>query len=245
MRKFGLIGYPLSHSFSKKYFTEKFEKAGIANCEYDNYPLDSIAEFPGLLEALPELQGLNVTVPYKERVIPFLDRLERAAGVVRAVNCIHFTRGEKVGYNTDVIGFKNALRPLIGGRQPEQALILGTGGASKAVAYVLEKLGIQYHFVSRYPVAEGYTYKELTGAIIRTHHLIINTTPLGTAPKVEEAPDIPYDFLGKDHLLFDLVYNPAQTRFLSLGKHRGAAIKNGYDMLIGQAEASWDIWSAE
>lgn len=244
MRKFGLIGYPLSHSFSKNYFSEKFAAMGITDCEYDNFSLSSIEAFPNLLETHPDLEGLNVTIPYKKKVIPYLDRLEDAAGTIGAVNCIHFTKGEKIGYNTDVIGFRKSLYPLIK-KRPEQALILGTGGASKAVAYVLKQLCIGYKFVSRRPVSGGFTYEELTREIVEAHTLIVNTTPVGTSPKTEEAPALPYEFLTATHILFDLVYNPAETRFLSLGKERGATTTNGYDMLIGQAEASWDIWTGE
>ena len=243
MRNFGLIGYPLTHSFSKKYFAEKFRKEKITECQYENYELASIAEFSQLAKTVNQLEGLNVTVPYKEKVISFLDGLSAAAAEIKAVNCIRFVGGQKIGYNTDVIGFKNSLLPLFRNIKPKQALILGTGGASKAVAYVMKELDIHFHFVSRRPLEHGYTYKMLTKKIIEEHQLIVNTTPLGTFPKVETAPDIPYSYLNNQHILHDLVYNPEETKFLSLGKAQGATIKNGYEMLIGQAEASWNIWN--
>lgn len=242
MRKFGLIGYPLSHSFSKKFFTEKFQTEGIADCAYELYPIPAITELPSLLEAVPELEGLNVTVPYKEQVKPFLDAMDEAALAVDAVNCIRLKNGKKTGYNTDVIGFKNTLLPLFK-EKPEKALILGTGGAAKAVAYVMKELNIAFRFVSRRSVTGGLLYEDLDEKLIRGHHLIVNATPVGTFPKTDKAPDIPYRFIGREHILYDLVYNPAETRFLTLGKQKGAVIKNGYDMLVGQAEASWEIWN--
>ncbi len=243
MRNFGLIGYPLTHSFSKRYFSEKFKKENITECQYENYQLEHIEEFSSLIASVNHLEGLNVTVPYKEKVIPFLDGLSEAAKDIRAVNCIRIVGGEKIGYNTDVIGFKNSLLPLLRGEVLKPALILGTGGASKAIAYVLKSLKMTYHFVSRHPIEGGYTYQDLTEEIMKDHKLIVNTTPLGTYPKVEGAPDLPYQFISSQHILHDLVYNPEETRFLSLGKERGAVIKNGYEMLVGQAEASWDIWN--
>lgn len=242
MRKFGLIGYPLSHSFSKKFFSKKFHREKITDCAYDLYPIAAIDELPQLLEAVPDLEGLNVTVPYKEQVKPFLDEIAEAAAEVGAVNCIQLKNGRKIGYNTDVIGFRNTLLPLLS-KKPAKALILGTGGAAKAVACVLRKLDIEACFISRRPLAGGLVYNELTEDVIKSHPLIVNATPVGTYPKEENAPDIPYDFLDKRHVLYDLVYNPAETRFLTLGKQQGALIKNGYDMLVGQAEASWDIWN--
>ncbi len=242
VRKFGLIGYPLSHSFSKKFFSHKFQAEKITDCEYELYPIPAIADFPRLLEAVPELEGVNVTVPYKEQVKPFLDHIAAAAAEIGAVNCIRIRDGKKEGYNTDVTGFKNTLLPLLG-EKPQKALILGTGGAAKAVAYVLKELAIDAHFVSRRPAGGSYAYEELTATVIRDHRLIVNASPVGTFPREKEAPDIPYHFLNARHLLYDLVYNPAETRFLMLGKQRGATIKNGYDMLVGQAEASWTIWN--
>lgn len=242
MKMYGLIGYPLSHSFSKGFFKEKFEKENITGCQYENYPIPGITEFTTLLEEHPQLQGLNVTIPYKEVVIPFLDELSDAAARIGAVNCIHFNGGKKTGYNTDVIGFTKSLQPLL---QPHhtQALVLGTGGAAKAIMYALEQLGITYTVVSRRPENGAITYKTLDQAIMEAHTVIVNTTPLGMYPKIDTFPEIPYQYLSSRHLLYDLVYNPAETAFLQKGAAQGAVIKNGHEMLILQAEASWEIWN--
>lgn len=242
MRHFGLIGYPLSHSFSKKYFFEKFQKENIRDCSYENYPLTSINLFPELIRETENLEGLNVTIPYKESVIPYLDHLDIAAEKIAAVNCIHFQKGKSTGFNTDIIGFERSLKPLLKPYHPS-ALILGTGGASKAIGYVLSKLHISFHYVSRNKKKDYLTYNELNEEIIHEHTLIINTTPLGTSPDTHNCPDIPYKFLGEKHLLYDLIYNPPETLFLQKGRERGATIKNGYEMLILQAEASWEIWN--
>lgn len=241
MRHFGLIGFPLSHSFSKKYFSEKFEREHIADCVYENYLLASIQLLPQLIQK-DNPEGLNVTIPYKESVISYLDYLDPAAEKIAAVNCIHFKNRKLTGFNTDIIGFERSLKPLL---QPhhKNALILGTGGASKAVGYVLSKLNISFHYVSRNKKEDHFTYDDLNEEIIHQHTLIINTTPLGTSPDVHHCPDIPYRFLGKAHLLYDLIYNPAETLFLQKGKQQGAMIKNGYEMLVLQAEASWEIWN--
>lgn len=241
MRHFGLIGFPLSHSFSKKYFSEKFEREQIAGCVYENYPLASIQLLPPLVQK-ENIEGLNVTIPYKESVISYLDYLDPAAKKIAAVNCIHFKDGKSTGFNTDILGFERSLKPLL---QPhhKQALILGTGGASKAIGYVLSKLSISFHCVSRNKRDDYFTYDDLNEEIIEQHTLIINATPLGTSPDIHHCPDIPYQFLSKEHLLYDLIYNPAETLFLQKGKERGAAIKNGYEMLLLQAEASWEIWN--
>jgi shikimate dehydrogenase len=243
MKQYGLIGYPLSHSFSKGFFGEKFEKEHITGCAYDNFPIPGINEFPALLEQHPQLQGLNVTIPYKEAVIPFLDELSDAAARIRAVNCIHFRDGKKKGYNTDVIGFSKSLQPLLRPHH-QQALVLGTGGAAKAIMYALEQLGITYAVVSRQAANGAISYESLTKEILDTHTLIVNTTPLGMYPKVDTFPEIPYQYLSSQHLLYDLVYNPAETAFLQKGAAQGAAIKNGHEMLILQAEASWEIWNS-
>lgn len=243
MKQYGLIGYPLSHSFSKGFFGEKFEKEHITGCSYDNFPIPGINEFPALLEQHPQLQGLNVTIPYKEAVIPFLDELSDAAARIRAVNCIHFRDGKKKGYNTDVIGFSKSLQPLLRPHH-QQALVLGTGGAAKAIMYALEQLGITYTVVSRQAANGAVSYESLTKEILDTHTLIVNTTPLGMYPKVDTFPEIPYQYLSSQHLLYDLVYNPAETAFLQKGAAQGAAIKNGHEMLILQAEASWEIWNS-
>ncbi len=249
MRKFGLIGYPLTHSFSQKYFTEKFRKEGIGDAVYENFPIATIDEFPALIASVKELQGLNVTIPYKERVIPYLDGLAGDAAAVKAVNTIRIVReGEKIrlwGYNTDVWGFEVTLRPLL---RPWHtfALVLGTGGAAKAVGYVLKKLGMEVWYLSRRPTGERtIRYDELTGAMLQQIKLLVNTTPLGMYPETEVCPDIPYQYLTDEHLLYDLIYNPDETLFMRLGKERGATVVNGLAMLEQQAEKSWEIWNDE
>ncbi len=242
MKVYGLIGYPLSHSFSKGFFAEKFQREGIQQCVYENFPIPTIADFPGLLQAQPQLSGLNVTIPYKEAILPFLDELSPAAAKIKAVNCIRFHDGRKTGYNTDVIGFKKSLLTFL---QPHhtRALVLGTGGAAKAVMYVLEELGIAYTLVSRTAADGVVTYASLDAAMMAAHTLIVNTSPLGMYPDVDKAPPLPYECLSSQHLLYDLIYNPEKTLFLQKGAARGAAVKNGHEMLILQAEASWDIWN--
>ncbi|HEY4205220.1 MAG TPA: shikimate dehydrogenase [Puia sp.] len=241
MRKFGLIGYPLSHSFSQKYFTEKFQQLGISDCQYELYPIEDIAEMKGLLQD-PELCGLNVTIPYKKQVMPYLGSMNHVVRETGACNCIKVTNGSTTGYNTDVIGFMQSLGKKL---QPfhKRALILGTGGASKAVEYVLRKLHIEYSYVSRKGEGEILRYEQVDEEVIYSHNLIINTTPLGMYPKVDICPPLPYEAIGPQHYLFDLVYNPARTLFLQNGEQRGAAVENGYDMLVGQAEESWRIWN--
>lgn len=243
MRQFGLIGYPLSHSFSKGYFTEKFLKEGIDDCHYDIFPLESIGDFVDLCEQHKNLVGLNVTIPYKEKIIPFLDELNNEAAAIGAVNTIKFINGKKIGYNSDCYGFEMSLKPLL---KPyhTNALILGTGGASKAVEYVLKKLGISFQYVSRNKTANTINYDELDERIIHHSKLIINSTPLGMYPNIENSPDISYDFITDKHLLFDLIYNPEETQFLKEGKQRGAQTKNGLEMLYLQAEKSWEIWNS-
>ncbi|QHS62495.1 shikimate dehydrogenase family protein [Chitinophaga agri] len=244
MKVYGLIGYPLSHSFSKGFFAEKFSREGIQECIYDSFPIPAIDELPALLAQQPELQGLNVTIPYKEVVIPYLDELSPAATQMKAVNCIHFKDGRKIGYNTDAIGFRRSLEPLLKPHH-NKALILGTGGAAKAVQFVLESLHIPYKLVSRQASADTISYEQLDTDTMASHTLIINTTPLGMYPNVTAAPAIPYDQLTDRHLLYDLIYNPAVTTFLQKGADRGATIKNGHEMLILQAEASWEIWNQQ
>ena len=241
-RLFGLIGYPLGHSFSERYFAEKFASQCIKEVEYRNFPLEKIDQLPRLLGEHPDLCGFNVTIPYKEQIIPYLDKLDEEAARIGAVNCVRIDNGKLMGYNADVYGFEQSLLTLIGSNRPA-TLILGSGGASKAVRYVLERLGMPYKEVSRTKRQDNLTYGELSRSVMESHRLIVNTTPLGTFPDTESAPDIPYELLGATHFLFDLVYNPPLTRFLSLGQTRGAAIKNGYDMLVGQAEKSWEIWN--
>jgi shikimate dehydrogenase len=237
---YGIIGHPLLQTFSPGYFKAKFEQLGLEE-SYHKFPLAAIGGLKTLLQTYPELKGLNVTIPYKEAVLPFLDELEDTAREIGAVNTIKIRDGKLKGYNTDVTGFRDSLQPLL---QPQHtsALVLGTGGASKAVAYVLRRLGIGYRFVSRTPAAGTLSYSMLDQRTIEEHLLIINTTPLGMFPHVTDAPAIPYEHLGKLHLLYDLVYNPAETLFLLRGKEQGAATQNGYNMLIGQAEAAWKIW---
>jgi shikimate dehydrogenase len=259
MPLFGLIGYPLGHSFSASYFAEKFKKEGI-DAVYRNFPLESVEEFKDLVrgreglktsqEGLKtrhgELRGLNVTVPYKQEIIPFLDSLSETAKAIGAVNTISFRRDKGQlflsGDNTDVIGFRRSLEQHLKSHH-DSALVLGTGGASRAVIYVLSKLGIDYKLVSRSSGDKKISYAELKEKMVDDTPLIINTTPLGTYPKVETFPPIPYKAISSDHLLFDLVYNPAKTEFLARGEKKGASIVNGYDMLVYQAEASWKIWN--
>lgn len=244
MNAFGLIGFPLSHSFSEKYFTHKFEKENILNAVYRAHPLASIDEFPALIKANPELVGLNVTIPYKEQIIPFLDSLDHTAEKIGAVNTIKINKGKLIGYNTDYFGFKGSLIKFIGpNAMPEKALILGTGGASKAVKFVLKDLNIDFQFVSRKTSKQAISYEEINQEIIRSSNLIINCTPLGTYPKVNELPALPYAQLTTNHFLFDLVYNPLVTAFMQKGIDAKCWVKNGLEMLHGQAEKAWEIWS--
>jgi len=247
MKKLGLIGYPLGHSFSKKYYLEKFKNENIQGIDYDLYPISTIEEFPELYTADSAFYGVNVTIPYKQAVIPYLDELSPEAAAIGAVNCIQIiqTPGEApylIGSNTDVIGFMNSLAPLLT-VDHKLALILGNGGATKAVCYALEKLGITYQIVSRSKSEKNITYEDLNTDLIQAHKLIINCSPVGTAPNIEHCPDIPYEGIGNTHLLYDLIYNPTETLFLKKGRERGAAIKNGLEMLILQAEENWKIWN--
>lgn len=242
-RRFGLIGKNISYSFSKKYFTDKFEKEEFTDCSYENFDLQTIAQFPKLIRENPTLRGMNVTIPYKEKIIPFLDKLNKKTTKIGAVNCIKITKNGKLkGYNTDYYGFKKSLEPLL---QPhhQKALILGTGGASKAVAFALEELGILYTFVSRSKKEDALDYKYINATTFDNYQLIINCTPLGTHPNVEEFPPIPYDFFTEEHIAFDLIYNPEETEFLKRAKAKNAVTKNGYEMLVLQAEKGWKIWN--
>lgn len=243
MRTFGLIGYPLGHSFSKKYFTDKFEREGITGNAYELYPLEQIGQLENLLVANPDLAGLNVTIPYKEQVIAYLDSMSPVVEEIGACNCIRIEEGRLMGHNTDVIGFSRSLLPKLKPHH-KQALILGTGGSAKAVAYALKELRIPFLQVSRTPIEGMIGYEEIDQSMLESHTLLINTTPVGMYPHTENCPAIPYDFIGADHYLFDLVYNPSITRFLQEGALRGAAIENGSDMLVIQAEASWEIWNS-
>lgn len=244
MRKFGLIGFPLSHSFSPDYFAEKFTRENIINCSYECFPIDRIEKFPALLCSLAELEGINVTIPYKKSVIPYLNFCSEEVTKMGACNCIKITNGFLTGFNTDVVGFEKSLSDRLTSSHT-QALVLGTGGSASAVEFVFEKLGIDFLFVSRTHAKnkKSCTYGELTKEVMEQRTLIINTTPLGMFPDVNNCPDIPYQFLTPRHYLFDLVYNPAKTLFLKRGEEMGAITKNGSDMLIIQAEESWKIWN--
>ncbi|MDR1707232.1 shikimate dehydrogenase family protein [Dysgonomonas sp.] len=246
MDTYGLIGYPLKHSFSRAYFTEKFAKEEI-DAIYLNFEIENISLFTGIIESQPTLKGLNVTLPYKEQVIPFLDEIDPRAQTIGAVNVIKILREngkvKLTGYNSDIIGFQNSISPLIDKNVHTKALILGTGGASKAVLNGLKAFGIESVLVSRTPNPEQLSYLDIDQDIINNYKVIVNTSPLGTFPNVEDAPDIPYHLLSNGHVLYDLVYNPAETKFLRLGKQQGATIKNGAEMLELQARAAWEIWN--
>jgi shikimate dehydrogenase len=244
MRLFGLIGYPLTHSFSKKYFTKKFEQEGLTVCRYELFPIASINELPEILFKHPELEGLNVTVPYKRQVIPFLDSSNNIPADVDACNCIKIKNGKLIGNNSDVIGFEKSFTPLLKPHH-KKALVLGNGGSAAAVVYVLKKLCIDFKIASReLHNNSSLIYKDINEKLMKEYNIIINTTPLGMVPNENSFPDIPYRFISEHHLLYDLVYNPAKTLFLQKGEERGAAIKNGEEMLILQAEESWNIWNA-
>lgn len=242
-KKFGLVGKNITYSFSKKYFTEKFSKELFDDCTYENFDIPTIEEFPNVLKENPDLKGLNVTIPYKEAIIPFLDTMSDKAFRIGAVNVIRFTKkGNLKGYNSDWYGFKKSLEPLL---QPhhKKALILGTGGASKAVAFALDKLGIFYTFVSREATENAIDYNRVNVTTFDNFQIIINCTPLGTCPNTKEFPPIPYEFFTEKHIAFDLIYNPEETQFLKKAKKKGATIKNGYEMLVFQAEKAWTIWN--
>jgi shikimate dehydrogenase len=242
MRLFGLIGYPLSHSFSKKYFTEKFEQEGLSNCRYENFPIASIDELKKVFENNPDLEGLNVTIPYKEQVLPFLYESSEAVKHVGACNCIKVISGKLYGFNTDVIGFEETINAKLLPHH-KKALVLGSGGASKAIQFVLRKKGIEFLVISRSMNPLFIPYEKVTPDLIQEYPLIINTTPLGMQPHTDTYPSIPYSALTTQHYLYDLIYNPAKTLFLQKGEERGAAIQNGADMLVIQAEESWNIWN--
>ncbi len=242
-RLFGLIGYPLSHSFSKRYFSEKFQLEGFPDYEYELYPIPEIGSLPDLLKEHPILEGINVTIPYKEQVIPYLHELSPVVEEIGACNCIRIRNGKLTGFNTDVIGFEQTLsRKLM--PHHRLALVLGTGGAAKAVHYVLRQKSISFLQIGRTQRGEILDYSAVTPELLSKHTLIINTTPMGMYPHVDEAPDLPYESLTPEHYLYDLVYNPDKTLFLQKGEEQGAAIENGADMLVIQADASWDIWNS-
>ncbi|MBC7654009.1 MAG: shikimate dehydrogenase [Oligoflexus sp.] len=259
MKKYGLIGYPLTHSFSEKYFTEKFEREKIEDTSYSLITMENINDFPKLVKNNPDLKGVNVTIPHKINVIPFMDELSKEAKGVGAVNCIKILvehsvtdlmmgelstlKSKKlIGYNTDAYGFETSITPFIKPHH-KNALILGNGGAAKAIQYVLKKLNIPFKLVSRNAKKGMLSYDQLSKKTLTEYQIILNTTPLGTYPNVGECPNIPYQHLTDKHLLYDLVYNPAETLFLQKGKEQGATIKNGADMLVLQAEKSWEIWN--
>ena len=242
MREFGIIGRPLGHSASARHFTAKFENEGL-DCHFEQYELPSIAALPELLERVP-LEGFNVTIPYKQQVMRYLDGLSDEAAKIGAVNCVRrHADGRMIGHNTDIIGLRVALAELLDGVVPEHALVLGTGGASQAVQYALTELGIPFDLISRDPAKGNYTYDNLPVEVVAESKLIINATPVGTWPNVEEAPRIPYAYLTPEHHLLDLVYNPPLTQFLDYGQQRGAKIMNGERMFLGQAAAGWAIWN--
>lgn len=246
MKTFGLVGYPLKHSFSYRFFGEKFEKEKI-DAQYLNFEIADIGRLPDIIKEYTKLQGLNVTIPYKEQVIPFLDELDPIAEAIGAVNVIKITRkGDKIllkGFNSDYIGFKNSIEPLINPEIHRKALILGTGGASKAVEYGLKALGLETSHVSRTRKEGVITYGELSEDMMNEYTVIVNASPVGTFPNVDECPDIPYQYIGNKHMLYDVVYNPPVTKFLEQGKKQGAKIKNGETMLELQAIAAWNIWN--
>lgn len=241
--RFGLLGRNISYSFSKGHFTEKFKDPVFEGYTYENFDIEDINYFTELVKNNPDLRGLNVTIPYKEAILPFLDKLSKKATAIGAVNTIKFTKkGNLKGYNTDYYGFKKSLEPLL---QPHhtKALILGTGGAAKGVAFALEELGILYTFVSRENKEKTIRYDLLNATVFENHTIIINSTPLGTSPNIDNFPDIPYEFFTEKHIAYDLIYNPAETVFLKKAKKRGAQTKNGLDMLILQAEKAWRVWN--
>lgn len=246
MRKFGLIGYPLSHSFSKKFFTEKFRDEQIDGCEYELYPIENIDLFSNLLADNVALLGLNVTIPYKVQVLPFLNEIDEAAKEIGAVNCISIQQNgtERLlkGYNTDAYGFEESLKPLL---EPHhrKALVFGDGGAAKAVKYVLNKLGISFLVVTRKPTADSILYDAVDETLLQEYTVLINTTPLGMSPHIDTYPDIPYQYLTDKHIAYDLVYNPEETYFLKQVAEKGGKTKNGLDMLHLQAIRSWEIWN--
>ncbi len=251
MKIYGLVGYPLQHSFSMKYFNEKFKQEDI-DAEYLNFEIEDLSELRRILVFNPHLEGLNVTIPYKEDVIAFLDDISPEAKRIGAVNVIKIERsfgniyGYKLkGYNTDYIGFKNSIAPFINTEHHTRALVLGTGGASKAVCFAFEELGIEWTYISRKPIEGAFTYDTLSPETLANNKIIVNTTPLGTFPNVEDSPKLPYHALTSDHLLYDLVYNPPETTFLKKGSAMGATTKNGAEMLKLQALAAWDIWTKE
>lgn len=246
MKIYGLIGFPLTHSFSKQYFTDKFSRENIADARYELFEIKSADQLPAVISSTPGLQGLNVTIPHKESIIKFLTELDEPVKEIQAVNVIKILPdGNLKGYNSDYHGFKNSLLSFLpSSYHGFKALILGSGGASKAVQAVLNDLHIPFQFVSRNESSTAISYKSVSRELIKNFQLIINTTPLGMYPRIENCPDIPYEALDTSHLLFDLVYNPQETLFMKKGRENGARVKNGMEMLIGQAEKAWEIWNS-
>ncbi|WP_394970849.1 shikimate dehydrogenase family protein [uncultured Croceitalea sp.] len=241
-KRFGLIGKNISYSFSRRYFSEKFTELKLLGYSYENFDLDTISKFKSLI-AENSLSGLNVTIPYKESIIPYLDCLDKTAEKIGAVNTIRFTPEGLKGYNTDAYGFQKTLVPHLK-KHHKNALILGTGGASKAIAYVFETLNIPYKFVSRNPKKGMFSYEELDKSIIEKYKIIANCSPVGTHPNILDKPNIPYQYINEKHFLFDLIYNPEKTAFLKYGEKKGACIENGLAMLQFQAEKAWEIWNS-
>ena len=247
MDKYGLIGYPLGHSFSRDFFNEKFRNEGI-DAEYVNFEIPDISRFPEILTENPDLRGLNVTIPYKEKIISYMDTLSEEARQIGAVNVIRVSKrkGQTYlkGFNSDVIGFTRSIEPLLEPKH-KKALILGTGGASKAIRYGLEQLGLEYRLVSRTPREGVWSYNQLTPETMQEYTVIVNCTPVGMYPHPDACPPLPYEAIGHDHLLYDLVYNPEETLFLRKGRGQGAITKNGLEMLLLQAYAGWEFWHSE
>jgi shikimate dehydrogenase len=244
MRKFGLIGRTLTHSFSKNFFEKKFAAEGISDCTYDNFELKEIQEFPDLIEKNPGLRGLNVTIPYKEEIIQYLTNKDEIVEEILACNCIKVNKDNLYGFNTDAVAFKKSLEKILKPHH-KKALILGSGGASKAIRYALRSLNIDYQVVSRHKKEGQLGYEDLGNDVLESHLLVINTTPLGLFPNVNEDPPVPYNYITAKHLLFDIIYNPGKTKFLCEGEKKGAQIANGYEMLVLQAEESWKIWNED
>ncbi|MBQ9677171.1 MAG: shikimate dehydrogenase [Prevotella sp.] len=245
MDKYGLIGYPLGHSFSISYFNQKFQDEDI-DAVYENYEIPSIDALPEVLSSNPELKGLNVTIPYKEKVLPFLDNISPEALAIGAVNVIRIThRGNKTelkGFNSDVIGFTKSIEPMLDKKWHQKALILGTGGASKAINYGLRSLGLETIYVSRYEKPDTIQYKSITPEVVKEYNVIVNCTPVGMYPKTEFCPELPYEAMDSHTILYDLIYNPDETLFMKRGAEYGANVKNGLEMLLLQAFASWEFW---
>ncbi|OCB78683.1 shikimate dehydrogenase family protein [Flavobacterium crassostreae] len=243
-KRFGLLGKNISYSFSKGYFSAKFEQEAYENYSYENFDIPEISLFNTLIKDNPEtLAGINVTIPYKEAVLPFLDQVSKKAKKIGAVNTIKFTKkGKLKGYNTDYYGFKKSLEPMLESHH-KKALILGTGGASKGVCYALKELGIAYTLVSRVQTENSIGYAAINSKIMQSHTIIINATPVGTSPNIEAYPALPYADFSSKHIAYDLIYNPAETQFLKRAAAEGAQTKNGYDMLVFQAEKAWEIWN--